>query len=259
MKLIENILQLKRQEVEKRKKTVPLKGIEKLIDKCNPLFGFSDSLSSYKSRFRIIAEIKPASPSAGVIAENVDALNVAKQYEKGGAAAISVLTEETYFKGSLTMLHLVAKSSTLPVLRKDFIIDEYQIYEARSYRADAILLIASQLDRNQLEHFRVTGEKMGMDSLVEVHDRNDIDLALESGAKIIGINNRNLKTLKTDISVTEKLIKYIPKDKIIVSESGIKNKNDLIRLENSGIRCFLIGEMLMRTEEKEAILKNFCN
>jgi len=259
LKVIENILQLKHQEVEKRKKTVPLKEIKKLIDKCNPLFGFSASLSSYKSRFRIIAEIKPASPSAGVIVEKVDALNVAKEYERGGAAAISVLTEEKYFKGSLSMLHLVAKGSLLPVLRKDFIIDEYQVYEARAYRADAILLIASQLDRSKLELFRITAEKMGMDSLVEVHDRNDIDCALESGAKIIGINNRNLKTLKTDISVTEKLIKYIPEDKIIVSESGIKNKDDLIRLENTGIRCFLIGEMLMLAEEKEAILKSFCN
>lgn len=259
MKVIENILKFKRQEVEKRKKAVPFKGIEKLIDKCNPLFGFSAALSSFKSRFRIIAEIKPASPSAGVIVENVDALNVAKQYERGGAAAISVLTEEKYFKGSLNMLHLVAKGSILPVLRKDFIIDEYQVYEARAYRADAILLIASQLDRNKLEHFRITAEKMGMDSLVEVHDRKEIDLALESGAKVIGINNRNLKTLETDISITEKLTKYIPEDKIIVSESGIKNKDDLIRLENSGIRCFLIGEMLMRTEEKVTILKSFCN
>ena len=189
LKIIENILQLKLQEVEKRKKTVPLKGIEKLIDKCNPLFGFSASLASYKSRFRIIAEIKPASPSAGTIVEKVDALNVARQYEKGGAAAISVLTEEKYFKGSLKMMHLVAKGSILPVLRKDFIIDEYQVYEARAYRADAILLIASHLDRNKLELFRNTAEKMGMDSLVEVHDRDDIDRALEAGAKIIGINN----------------------------------------------------------------------
>ncbi len=258
MKVIENILHLKRLEVEKRKKTIPLKGIERLIDKCNPLFGFSSSLSSEKSRFRIIAEIKPASPSAGVIAEKVDALSIAKQYEKGGAAAISVLTEEEYFKGSLNMMHLVAKGSILPVLRKDFIIDEYQIYEARAYRADAILLIVSQLDRKKLEHFRSIAEKMGMDCLVEVHDRQEVDIAIDSGAKIIGVNNRNLKTLNTDIAVTEKLVSSIPDDKIVVSESGIKNRQDILRLSNSGVRAFLIGETLMLSEKREELLKSLC-
>ncbi|RMF96902.1 MAG: indole-3-glycerol phosphate synthase TrpC [Candidatus Schekmanbacteria bacterium] len=256
---MEDIIQSKRLEVEKRKKAVPLKGIEKLIDKCNPLFGFSSSLSSEKSRFRIIAEIKPASPSAGNLAEDIDVVKTVKEYERGGAAAISVLTEEKFFKGSLNMLHLAAKSSILPILRKDFIIDEYQIYESRAYRADAILLIASQLTVRQLEDFRLKAESMGMDALVEVHNKSEIDMALEAGAKIIGINNRNLHTLKTDISVTEKLIQYIPSDRIVVSESGIKTKDDILRLEKCGVRAFLIGELLMLSENKEEILKEFCN
>lgn len=254
MDFLEEIRGIKRVELEEKKRSVPLNGIERLIDKCNPLFGFSSSLSSTKTPVRIIAEIKKASPSAGEISREFRPLDIARSYEKGGAAAISVLTEEKYFQGSLNTMHLVAKGITLPILRKDFIIDEYQVYESRSYRADAILLIAALLSLQELERFRLTGERMGMDSIVEVHNKDELNKALHSGAKIIGINNRNLKTLEVDLKTTEELVPCIPKDKIIVSESGIKGINDIKRLKNSGVRCFLIGELLMRADNRGSLL-----
>ncbi len=199
---------------------------------------------------RIIAEVKKASPSKGVIRDVFDPLALAKEYEANGASAISVLTEEKYFQGSLEYLRLIKEKTGLPVLRKDFIIDEYQIYEARSAGADAVLLIAAILDEKALKNFIWLTEALGMAALIEVHDEEEIKKALEAGASLIGVNNRDLKTFKVDINATIRLLPLVPKDKILVSESGLSAREEILTLKKAGVSAFLIGTALVK--EKDA-------
>ncbi|MEK7678856.1 MAG: indole-3-glycerol phosphate synthase TrpC [Deltaproteobacteria bacterium] len=199
---------------------------------------------------RIIAEVKKASPSKGVIRDVFDPLALAKEYEANGASAISVLTEEKYFQGSLEYLRLIKEKTGLPVLRKDFIIDEYQIYEARSAGADAVLLIAAILDEKALKNFIWLTEALGMAALIEVHDEEEIKKALEAGASLIGVNNRDLKTFKVDINATIRLLPLVPKDKILVSESGLSAREEILMLKKAGASAFLIGTALVK--EKDA-------
>ena len=199
---------------------------------------------------RIIAEVKKASPSKGVIRDDFDPLILAREYEENGASAISVLTEEAYFQGSLEHLKLIKENTGLPVLRKDFIIDEYQIYEARLAGADAVLLIAAILDEKALKNFLWLTDALGMAALVEVHDGDEMKRALEAGASLIGVNNRDLKTFKVDINATIRLAPLVPKDKILVSESGLGARADILTLQKAGVSAFLIGEALVR--EKDA-------
>ena len=251
---LEKIVEHKRKELEISKKNRPLKGMKTLLDRCFPSRRFRDAVSG-KNQIKeikgskIIAEVKKASPSKGVIKEDFNPLQIAFAYQESGAAAISVLTDEQFFQGSLNHMHQVAKSTIIPILRKDFIIDEYQVLEARAYRADAFLLIASLLDKERLRDFRLIGEELGMDALVEVHTYEELDKALSSEAEIIGINNRDLITFEVDIKKSIEMVPHIPKEKLIVSESGIKSRDDIIKLEEAGVNAFLIGETLLKSDD----------
>lgn len=194
----------------------------------------------------IIAEVKKASPSKGVIKEDFDPLLIAKEYSESDVQAISVLTEKNFFLGDDDYLVRIRQAYPTPILRKDFIIDLWQVYQSRCLGADAILLIVSILSDEELKKFQAVAGILGMQCLVEVHNKEELDRALESGAKIIGINNRELKTFEVDIRTTEKLMNYIPNDRAVVSESGIKDYNDIKYLKDLGVDAVLIGETFMR-------------
>ena len=208
-----------------------------------------------KDKINFICEVKKASPSKGVICEDFDYIKIAEEYEEAGAAAISVLTEPYYFKGSEKYLQDIARTVKVPLLRKDFVIDEYMIYEAKFLGASAVLLICAILDDKQLAQYIQIAERIGLSALVETHDETEVKRALDCGAKIIGVNNRDLKTFEVDIKTSERLRKYIPGNKIFVSESGIKTRGDVKRLEEIGVNAVLIGETLMRSQDKKAELK----
>ena len=210
-----------------------------------------------KNQINIIAEIKRASPSKGVINDKIDVAEVARNYENGGACAISVLTEEDRFKGSLEDLKTVRENINLPILRKDFIFDEFQIYEAAEAGADVILLIAAMLDDKDLQNlYRLAEEILGLDVLVEVHTLEELERVKKSGAKIIGVNNRDLHSFKVSLDVSRELIKSAPKDALMITESGLRTREDLLELKNLGFRGFLIGETLMRSDNPTEMLKN---
>lgn len=208
-------------------------------------------------RVNIIAEFKRQSPSKGVIRGDVDAGSIARSYEAGGAAAISVLTEEDYFSGSLDDLEQVKAAVQLPVLRKDFLFEEYQIYESAAAGADAILLIVASLEDTQLAELLVIAEaEMGMDALVEVHDEHEMERALALGAGLIGVNNRNLHTFEVSLETSLRLAANVPRDFTLISESGLHKAKDLAMLQSVGYRGFLIGESLMRAEDPEEALRS---
>ena len=207
---------------------------------------------------KIIAEFKRRSPSAGTIRSDLSATDTATRYERGGACAISILTDEQYFGGSIADLSAIRATTDLPLLRKDFIIDEIQIYEAAAAGADAVLLIAAALNDVALAKLRATAEdELGLDALVEVHTSEELRRAVRAGARIIGVNNRDLRTFRTSLETSERLIAEAPADRIMISESGLKGANDLRRLHALGFRGFLIGEALMRASDPEAALRDF--
>jgi indole-3-glycerol phosphate synthase len=202
----------------------------------------------------IIAEVKKASPSKGIIKEDFDPMMIAKEYCEAKVQAMSVLTEKNFFLGDDDYLVRIRQAYPTPILRKDFLIDLWQVYQSRCLGADAILLITSLLSDEELKKFQVVAGILGMQCLVEVHNREELDRALESGAQIIGINNRDLNTFNVDIRTTEKLMNYIPNDRVVVSESGIKDYNDIKYLKELGVDAVLIGETFMRaTSIKEKI------
>ena len=206
------------------------------------------SALSREGETNIIAEIKRASPSKGIINSDIDVAALAQQYKAGGAAAISVLTENEYFRGSLEDLRAVRKTVDLPILRKDFTVDEFQIYEAAAAGADAILLIIAALNEQDLSNFlRLAQDDLGIDALVEVHSREELDLAVKIGANIIGVNNRNLHSLEVSLNVSRNLIIGRPEDALMVAESGISTREEIDELKQLGFDGFLIGETLMRT------------
>lgn len=205
-----------------------------------------------KNEISIIAEVKKASPSKGVIKENFDPVEIAGEYNAANVQAISVLTEKDFFLGDDEYLVNIRQAFPLPILRKDFIIDLWQVYQSRCLGADAILLIVSILTDSDLREFQTVAYMLGMQCLVEVHNKEEMERALESGAKIIGINNRDLKTFNMDLKITEKLMSYIPNDKAVVSESGIKTPQDMKYLTNLGVDAVLIGETFMRSESIKA-------
>jgi len=208
----------------------------------------------------IIAEFKRRSPSAGTIRSDLSATDVATRYERGGACAISVLTDEHYFGGSILDLVAIRASTPVPLLRKDFIIDEIQIYEAAASGADAVLLIAAALDDDALTKLRATAEdEFGLDALLEVHTSEELHRAVGTGAKLIGVNNRDLRTFRTSLETSERLVAEAPRDRIMISESGLQNPESLRHLRALGFRGFLIGEALMRARDPEAALRDFIN
>lgn len=203
----------------------------------------------------VIAEVKKGSPSKGLIRPDFDPLDIAETYEKNGAACLSVLTEEKFFLGDLRYLALIREQVRLPLLRKDFLFDPYQVFEARAAGADAILLIAAMLERAQIEELAGIARELSLDVLLEVHDEDELETAIATDCTLIGINNRNLRTFVTDLATTERLIPMIPADRFIVAESGITTRDDILRLQTAGAHGFLIGESLMREEDFGAKLR----
>ena len=250
MGILDEIVSKKKERLGIAKSGVPLKGIKsRIADAGNPRDFRSAIKRNYIGSIKLIAEIKKASPSKGVIREDFDPVEIATIYEKKQAGAISVLTEEDFFQGRLEFISAVKTITTIPLLRKDFIFDEYQIYESRANEADAILLIAAILSKNQAEEYLHLAGELGLSVLFEVHDLKELETALSVNADIIGINNRDLKTLKIDLNTTYIIKKEIPSDKIVISESGIKTRDDILRLESAGIDAVLIGTSFMEAKD----------
>ncbi|GAX62175.1 indole-3-glycerol phosphate synthase [Candidatus Scalindua japonica] len=256
--ILDKIRAYKLTEVAESKKLV---SIDSLKERCInvPEAVKSGTALKKENRIKFIAEVKKASPSAGIIREDFNYITIAKEYEAGGASAISVLTDKEFFKGDIKYLSEVKETVSLPVLRKDFIIDLYQIYEARAAGADLVLLIARILTKEQIEKFLSLSDELGMECLVEVHDNDELEKVLETEANIIGINNRNLDTFETNLETTLQLCHRIPEGKVVVSESGIKTREDVLVLEKAGIDAILIGETLMRSKDiSKKIRELFC-
>lgn len=252
--ILDRIVAQKRLEIARLKNAgiaLPPSWRGKEID---PPRGFRKALVEYPG-VSIIAEVKKASPSKGVICEDFDPVRIAGNYQKSGAQAISVLTDSQFFQGSLLYLMQVREAVSLPVLRKDFIIDEMQIREAATHGADAILLIAAILDPYQLREYQVCAGELGMDVLVEVHDEREVEMALAADSRLIGINNRNLKDFSMDINTTFRLKKMIPAEIPVVSESGLRDQEDIRRLAEAGVTAALIGETLMRAGSPGDVLR----
>lgn len=208
----------------------------------------------YHQPFVMIAEVKPSSPSKGRIVEQIDPIIQSLKYERGGAHAISILTEQHYFKGKPEWIEQVKKVGSLPILRKDFIIDPLQVFESKQLGADVILLIAAMLSKSQIDEMIQLAHELNMEVLLEIHDEAEIPIAIESRADVIGVNNRNLQTLKTDLAVSEKLIPHIPSHRAVISESGIHSRQDFKRMIQAGAKGGLIGEYFMRqTDPSQAI------
>ncbi len=245
MNKLDEIIAHKRTEVEKLLPRVDkLRAAAALRDDVR---SFSDALRADPTRLAMIAEVKRASPSAGTIAADFDPLTIARGYEKAGANALSILTDEKYFQGRLEYLSLIRSQVDIPCLRKDFIIHEAQIFEAVVAGADAILLIVAALDQPTLEHLLEVAHTYQLDALVEVHDLPELERALATDARIIGVNNRNLKTFTVDLATTEALAEEVPDDILLVAESGIKTPADAERLAEAGADALLVGETLMRS------------
>lgn len=261
MNILEEIAEKRRIDIENRKEKIALKEIKDIAEKIAEKerkkkgefdFLFQKNLSEEGISF--ICEVKKASPSKGIIAEEFPYLKIAQEYEEAGAAAVSVLTEPNYFLGRDEYLKEISEKVSLPLLRKDFTIDEYQIYEAKTIGASAILLICALLSDRQLESYIKTAEKIGLSALTEAHDEREIHRALQAGAKIVGVNNRDLKTFTVDIQNSINLRKLVPKDILFVSESGIRTSDDIAILKENGTDAVLIGETLMRSPDKKAAL-----
>jgi indole-3-glycerol phosphate synthase len=252
--ILDEIIENKTSEVEISKTSLPLEQIQEQIKDALPSRNFFDAINP-KGELKIISEVKHASPSKGVFREDFDPVQIAKSYSRGGASAISVLTDEKYFRGSLSFLKNIRAEVDTPLLRKDFIVDPYQVYEARLFGADAILLIVAALDQTSLSELLELTHSLQMNAIVEVHDENELDRALEADARIIGINNRDLRTFDVDLNVSINLSKKVPGDKIVIAESGISSIEDIDRLRGEGVHVFLIGETFMKAPDPGQKLK----
>lgn len=239
-------------EIQKR---IPLEEIKRraLSMEITTEFPFEKALA--KDGISYICEVKKASPSKGIIAEDFPYLQIAKEYEQAGAAAISVLTEPQWFKGDNAYLEEISKSVKIPLLRKDFTVCEYQIYEAKTIGASAVLLICALLDTDTISRWIRLCDSLGLSALVEAHTKDEVKSALDAGARIVGVNNRNLKDFTVDINTCTNLRELVPKDILFVAESGIKTSEDIETLRNAGVDGVLIGETLMRAPDKKAALK----
>lgn len=248
--ILNDILIHKRREIEELKLRYPLRRLQEAVARKNGLVRrpFRKAISDPR-RINLIAEIKKASPSGGILRENFQPLRLAALLEYGGASALSILTETRFFKGRSSYLKTVRQVTQLPILRKDFILDEYQLYETQLLEADAALLIASLLTAEELSRFLTRARELGLEALVEVHSEEDLKKALGSGAEILGINNRNLQTLEVDLSRAERLLRHIPKNALVVVESGLKSHAEILRYTSLGIHSFLVGTSLMKAED----------
>lgn len=252
--ILKRIVESTEIRVKKAKEKISLQQMMILAKKSDSPFNFEKALR--KKDISFICEVKKASPSKGIIVDDFPYIKIAKEYENAGAAAISVLTEPEFFMGKTDYLKSIKQNVTIPVLQKDFIIDEYQIYEASSIGADAILLICSVLNKDKIIKFIQIAGELGMSCLVEAHDEQEIKTAIDAGARIIGVNNRNLKTFDVDINNSIRLREFVPQNIIFVSESGIKTAEDVKRLRENGTNAVLIGETLMKSENKRMALND---
>jgi indole-3-glycerol phosphate synthase len=233
--------------VERRRGEMPVAGLRERPWFSLPVRGFARSLRG--TTRKVIAEVKKASPSKGLIRADFDPVAIAREYAAGGASAISVLTEERFFQGSLDYLEEIRSAVDVPLLRKDFMLDPYQLVEARAYGADAVLFIAAMLDSSLMRELREQATELGLDALVEVHTEQELEAAVAAGAQLLGINNRDLKTFEVDLVTTERLAPLVPAGTPAVCESGIDTLEQIHRVERCGIHVFLIGESLMRSPE----------
>ncbi len=255
--ILSRILERKLEEVAERRLRQPLEALREAVSDASPPRGF---IASLQRRIEagdpgIIAEIKKASPSKGLIREDFRPGWIARRYAEGGAACLSVLTDIDFFQGSDDYLVEARNACDLPVLRKDFVVDAYQIFEARALGADCILLIVASLGDRDLKAFAEQAAELDLDVLMEVHDEIELERALATGVPMIGINNRNLRTFETTLDTTLRMLDRIPDDRLLITESGIHNREDVERMRSAGVNCFLVGEAFMRADDPGAALK----
>ena len=256
MSILRKILEAKREELEERKRKIPLSVLQMRLAEAPEVRPFAAALKRETGEpIRLIAELKKASPSKGIFRNDFDAEKILLAYEQSPASALSILTDEKFFLGSLDNLALARRVTTKPLLRKDFIIDPYQLYEARVYGADAALLIVAALDDAKVKELLNLASELDMDALVEVHTETELERAIGAGAKLVGINNRNLQTFEVDLSTTLRLRKLIPNSCVVVSESGIETREHVKVLEDAGVDAILVGEALIRSDDPRAKAK----
>jgi indole-3-glycerol phosphate synthase len=250
--ILEKIMHARMHELIGARNKLPAVCLESVVDRAPHVRPLTRALT--RRIPAIIAEIKRASPSAGLIRQDFDPIKIAREYQDSGAAALSVITEVKHFRGGLEILALLRWNTKIPLLRKDFIVDPYQILEARHAGADAVLLITALLDTSALKNLRVEAERYGMEALIEVHDEAELKRAVDAGASLIGVNNRDLRTFEVSFDVSLNLARIIPKGVLAVAESGIRTADDLRRLSDAGYRGFLVGEHLLRSPSPGAAL-----
>lgn len=256
--ILERILSAKKKEVARKKLQFPLEMLRSQLNKVELPRDFRSSISN-KGKINIIAEIKRRSPSAGILRRDLDPVQLAKLYEENGASAISVLIDRDFFGGSLEDLMNVKKSTSLPLLAKEFILDEYQIFEARVWGADAILLIARILKKEKLLQLYQVAHSLNLSCIAEIHSPQEIQkLNHLPSSIIVGINNRNLRNFQVDLTITEQVLSLLPQGRLVISESGIKSERDIRALRKIGVSAFLIGESILRSENSAHILKKLC-
>lgn len=263
--ILEQIVQTKREEVVRRQADAPLAELKEIITTLGRPRNFFHALTQKPQKaMNVIAEVKKASPSAGIIRSDFDPVRIAQTYAQAGADALSVLTDEKYFQGKLEYIHAVRDSVKLPVLRKDFIIDPYQVYESRAAGADAILLIAECLETSQMIDLQILATELRMTCLIEVHDMDNLMRVRDHvigfphrSYSLLGINNRDLKTFKVDLGNTLRLAELVEDRSVLVSESGIQSRGDVLKLAAAGVRAALVGETLMRSSDSETIRELF--
>jgi indole-3-glycerol phosphate synthase len=252
--ILDTIVAHKKREIDAARERTPEKDLERRLHQALPVRDFHAALEKAPG-VAVIAEIKKASPSAGVLRSDFDPVAIARTYAEHGAAAISVLTDEPFFQGRLSYLTAIHEAITLPVLRKDFILDRYQLVEARAAGADAVLLIAEILDAGTLKRLLRQAHELGLQALVELYDRENLQPVIDSGARVIGINNRDLRTFTTRLEHTLELSQQVPRDRCLVSESGIRTRADVVRLRAAGVKVVLVGETFMRAPDIGAKLR----
>jgi len=256
MSILRKIIEAKREELEERKREIPPSVLQTRLAEAPETRPFADALKRKTGEpIRLIAELKKASPSKGIFRGDFDAEKILLAYEQSPASALSILTDEKFFLGNLDNLALARRVTTKPLLRKDFIIDPYQLYEAKVYGADAVLLIVAALDDAKLKELLNLASELGMDALVEVHTETELERAMEAGAKLVGINNRDLQTFEVDLGTTLRLRKLIPNSCVVVSESGIESREHVKVLEDAGVDAILVGEALIRSDDPRATAK----